>query len=94
MTFQLCFLSERLSTQSIGSHDRTKVGIKGRSTQVLLASINLRAVSGWPCVQQLAALISSLLCKSWDGSSFHSNLESSEARKGMDLLLSSHSHDL
>lgn len=26
MTFQLCFLSERLSTQSIGSHNRTRVG--------------------------------------------------------------------
>lgn len=94
MTFQLCFLSERLSTQSIGSHNRTRVGDQRQVNPSPSASINLRAVLGWPCVQQLAAVTSILLCKAWDGSSFHSNLESSEARKGMDLLLSSHSHYL
>lgn len=43
-------------------------------------------------MQQLAAM-PSILSKPWGGSSFLSNLESSEAKNEVDLLLPNHSQD-
>lgn len=100
MTFQLSFLGEGgLSTQRHYSHNRTRIrGFEGRSTQVLLASINWRTLSGLSlpvseveCMQQPAATQRVLLSRPWGGSSFHNNLKSLEDKNGMDLLPPKHS---